>query len=115
MANAWAGVDERRSTLVGGFFSCPTPYHFCLKSFEHIVYIFFIFFLSWNILWVKTDRGSLSVSFLVPRFPSKSGLIHKHIVKHIRVNVSFLSPWFRYPPKSGLLHKHIVKHIMCEG
>jgi hypothetical protein len=27
--------------------------------------------------------------FVVPRFPSKSGLIHKHIVKHIRANISY--------------------------
>jgi hypothetical protein len=34
-----------------------------------------------------------SVSFLVPRFPSKSGLIHKYIVKHI-------------------VNKYIVKHTV---
>jgi hypothetical protein len=44
--------------------------------------------------------------FVVPRFPSKSGLMNKHIVKHIH----FVVP--RFPSKSGLIHKHIVKHIV---
>jgi hypothetical protein len=39
-------------------------------------------------------------------FPSKSGLIKKHTVKH---TVKFRET---YPSKSGLIHKHIVKHIM---
>jgi hypothetical protein len=62
--------------------------------------------LAWDLLWRH------SVPFLVPRFPSKSGLIHKHIVKHI---VWIL--WGRcfslsslFPSKSGLIHKHFVKH-----
>jgi len=71
-------------------------------------------------LWVS--RGTV----FVPRFPSKSKLIHKHIVKHIvalqhkhkhtvihifvsELSISFLVPWF--PSKSGLIPKHIVKHI----
>ena len=72
----------------------------------------------WLRIWVLGPFMGLSgpsVSFLVPRFPSKSGLIHKHIVKHIVKHtetsdlVSFLVPW--YPSKSGPTHKHIVKHI----
>jgi hypothetical protein len=74
-------------------------------------------------------------------YPSKSGLMNKHIVKHISVSVglsghsvsffsasvpvqvrtntqnyrenhrvSFLVP--RFPSKSRLIHKHIVKHII---
>jgi hypothetical protein len=87
---------------------------------------------------VNLDHFWRPVPVLVPRFPSKSGLMNKHIVKpsksgllneqtyretyrehirehivkhigSIRVNDSFLLPW--YPPKSGLIHKHIVKHV----
>jgi hypothetical protein len=45
----------------------------------------------------------LGVSFLVPRFPSKSGLIHKHIVKHIDASVFEFQkqPHLRGPP-----HRH---------
>jgi hypothetical protein len=42
----------------------------------------------WLRIWVLGCFMGLpgpSISFLVPRFPSKSGLIHKHIVKHIVV------------------------------
>ena len=44
--------------------------------------------------------------------PSKSGLMNKHIVKHIvglRVIALFLGALC--PSKSGLMNKHIVKHI----
>jgi hypothetical protein len=50
----------------------------------------------------------------VPRFPSKSGLIHKHIVKHI-VNLFLFFVVARFifgapfPCKSGLVHKHTVE------
>jgi hypothetical protein len=50
-----------------------------------------------------------SVSFLVPRFPSKSGLIRKHIVKHIEMLQS--PQTYRETNRSGI-HKHIVKHIV---
>jgi hypothetical protein len=78
------------------------------------------------------------VSFLVPCFPSKSGLIKKHTVKHtvnedksVEKSVHFYCPSRgfetyrdnpkcivflfsvpRFPSKSGLIHKHIVKHIV---
>jgi hypothetical protein len=53
--------------------------------------------------------ASFNVSSFVPWYPSKSGLRHKHTVKHTvpRYHVSFLLLW--YPSKSGLMHKHIVK------
>jgi hypothetical protein len=55
---------------------------------------------------VKTYRFWIVVSFLVPWFPSKSGLIKKHTVKH---TVGALDP-----SKSGLMNKHIVKHIVMD-
>ena len=37
-------------------------------------------------------------------YPSKSGLMNKHIVKHIGA---------LFPSKSGLMNKHIVKKNVC--
>jgi hypothetical protein len=66
-------------------------------------------------LWVS--RGTFF--FLVPRLPSKSGLMNKHIVKHIvktsggkggKTIVEWPCSGSWYPPRSGLIHKHTVKH-----
>jgi hypothetical protein len=43
--------------------------------------------------------------FVVPRFPSKSGLMHKHIVKHIFVKKSVFV-------KHIALQTYRVKHIV---
>jgi hypothetical protein len=62
------------------------------------------------------------IIFVVPRFPSKSGLIHKHIVKHIVFFIfgsrsTFLA--LSFSRQSSALHKHIVnnirKHIVKTG
>jgi hypothetical protein len=70
---------------------------------------FLDFFLSFFSFGVQRHFSLLCRSlgahfFLVPRFPSKSGLMNKHIVK------TYLVP--RFPSKSGLMNKHIVKHIL---
>ena len=48
------------------------------------------------ILWVSVGQYFIFGALC----PSKSGLMNKHIVKHI------------YPSKSGLMNKHIVKHTI---
>jgi hypothetical protein len=56
----------------------------------------------------------VNVSFLLPCYPSKSCLIHKHIVKqnkHISSLGSVLIFGALSPSKSGLIHKLVVKHI----
>jgi hypothetical protein len=70
--------------------------------------------------------GSLKEAFLVRaqgtgHLEYKSGLMNKHIVKHIEavhiVKASYLGFGLMlflgalYPSKSGLMNKHIVKHI----
>jgi hypothetical protein len=40
-----------------------------------------------------SSRETNSVSFLVPRIPSKFGLIHKHIVKHIVAGIDANISW----------------------
>jgi hypothetical protein len=60
-------------------------------------------------LWVS--RGTFFV--LVPRFPSKSGLMNKHIVKHIVILVPrFPSKHIVKPSKSGQIRKHIVNTLI---
>jgi hypothetical protein len=66
---------------------------------------------------VQTYREHVRVNdpFLGALRPSKSGLMNKHIVKHVSCLVSCAL----YPSKSGLIHrhsddsvKHSVKHTM---
>ena len=56
---------------------------------------------------VAESCGLMGDSLLGALCPSKSGLMNKHIVKHI---VGAL-----YPSKSGLMNKHIVKHAFLRG
>ena len=52
-------------------------------------------------------------------YPSKSGLMNKHIVKHTKLripNKNFLSSGLvgaLCPSKSGLMNKHTVKHTVA--
>jgi hypothetical protein len=57
--------------------------------------------------------GSLRVNalFLGALCPSKSGLMNKHIVKHI-VKTSHKVNDALYPSESGLINKHTVKHTV---
>jgi hypothetical protein len=63
----------------------------------------------------------VNVSFLLPWYPPKSGLMRKHTVTHCTVTTGIVKTLYlclifgaMYPNKSGPIHKHIAKHTLFE-